>query len=214
MAFDPVYGYALAVAPIKDSDINSTERYSGWLTDMSIRHIIDIYGNTSALSGVNLVDPEWLSRWDGLPPATTPWFLTSRSSSSDESLARPLQGLAMPFHSNNSHWTTIYVNFEARGAVYFDSLGGEGKDAETRVRRFFDVFRGFFQGSGGFRWEVWRGCAMQGDGSACGVYTVRNCLDLLDRRVPRSEALSAEQIRCFRRNAGKCLRRRLEREGI
>ncbi len=117
----------------------------------------------------------------------------------------------MPYNVGNNHWTTIYVNYESRGAVYFDSLGYSSGQAKRLMVRFFEMFSYLFQGEGPFRWEEGTKCAKQRDISSCGIYTVRNCLDLLDRRVPSEELLHGREIKNFRRNGAELLKRKMKK---
>ncbi|KAL5318992.1 hypothetical protein ACEPPN_014060 [Leptodophora sp. 'Broadleaf-Isolate-01'] len=209
--FDPVQGQGYSTVEISISDIITTESCISGVGDNAIRYILSHYGNRTLSTGVNIVDPTWLALWDGRTlPSPLPWFLMSRSDSS--ATGTPLRGLAIPFGVGGWRWTTIYVNFEARGAVYFDSLDGcfrdTGREAERKMRAFFKVFEIFFQGSGEFRWEVDGLCARQADYYSCGIYTVRNCLDLLEGRRPSGDVFTEEEVGHFRRNGGELLRRK------
>jgi hypothetical protein len=193
--------------PIEHVDIDSTISPHGWLTDTTIRHIIRQHGNFSTTSQISFVDPTWLAAWEKggcQAPSPHPYFLTTTTSSGD----RPI-GLAMPFNENNGHWSVIWVNFEERGAAYFNSLLGSGiARAERVMSTFFETFAEYFVGGvrgPDFRFEIDRHCAKQSDGSSCGIYAVRNLLDLLDHRRPGSKVLSYVEKKNFRTNAVRLL---------
>lgn len=195
--------YEFGVMPIELDDINTTLDLHGYLTDTTIRRIVHHYGNFSHTARITFVNPTWLTAWElgGFIISPHPLFLTAPSPSGQ----RPM-GLAIPYNESANHWSVIYVNFEARGAVYFNSMAGWGHGrAEKVMNKFFQTFEAHFQRGGAFRFEVDELCAKQGDGDSCGIYAVRNLLDLLDHRRPDSKALSFEQKSNFRANAGKFL---------
>ncbi|CZR52459.1 uncharacterized protein PAC_02336 [Phialocephala subalpina] len=191
------------ILPIEPIDIKTTHDSSGWLTDTTIRQILIHYGNHSASSRIAIVDPTWLATYerdfgDADSIAPVPSFLIERTLGGN----RPV-GLAMPFNEGNGHWTSIYVNLEARGAVYFDSYPGNTTRAEIVMQRFFAEYELFFQGQLGapFTFHVDTMCARQSDVSSCGIYTCRNILDLLDHRRPEFAVLTDVQLKSFRQNA-------------
>ncbi|KUJ12558.1 uncharacterized protein LY89DRAFT_673516 [Mollisia scopiformis] len=188
------------ITRIEREDVEDTLNPRGWLTDTAIRTIINYYGNTSPSSHITFVNPTWLGTWERMGrvlPDPLPAFLTGRNQGGH----RPV-GLAIPFNEDNGHWTTIYVNLEARGAIYFNSLPSWGsRRAEEVMHAFFERFELFFQGTGPFRFEVDDRCATQNNLSSCSIYTIRNTLDLMDHRRPDWKALSREEEGNFRRNA-------------
>ncbi|KAI9054248.1 hypothetical protein LZ554_001416 [Drepanopeziza brunnea f. sp. 'monogermtubi'] len=206
METHPIHGRGFSNHPIEPADLSSVSSAGGWLTDTAIRQIVAAKGNTSPSSRVHLVDPTWLTHWalDNRPDLATlernnavPAFLAATRDPA-------VQGLALPFNEGNSHWVTIYLNLEEGGAIYFNSLGGSGLNARRLMEDFYAKFGALSPRRTGppsaLRWQVDTGCARQADGSSCGIYTVRNCLDLLERRVPGGERLSAGQIANFRWN--------------
>ncbi|KAF8851429.1 hypothetical protein BDZ45DRAFT_695950 [Acephala macrosclerotiorum] len=205
MAASRAFGADFSQLPIEQVDIDSVREPNGLLTDTAVRQIILHYGNHSASSRIRFVDPTWLAEYelvegDAIDTSHIPTFLTERTPGGNHPV-----GLAMPYNIGNGHWTTLYVNLEARGAVYFDSLTSSAHSlhrAETIMRRFFAQYELFFQGQLGapFHFHVDTQCAHQNDGSSCGIYTCRNILDLLDHRRPNFTALTEMQRMAFRRN--------------
>lgn len=99
--------------------------------------------------------------------------------------------------------------------LLFDSAHSLLAESQARevCSRFFSVFEEFFWKIGNgvqprFRFEVDDKCAQQQDGSSCGLYAVRNCLDLLDRRRPSGVALTEDEIANARRNGRVVLRQK------
>ncbi|KAE8442544.1 hypothetical protein EG329_003259 [Mollisiaceae sp. DMI_Dod_QoI] len=193
--------------PIEPDDIQSVLSPTGWLTDTAIRTLLLHYGNHTSTSYITLLDPTWLAEYEHLslsPSHLIPDFLLSPTPGGNAPI-----GLAIPFNESNGHWTVIYANLEARGAIYFNSLPSWGTARAERVmRKFFEEFEIFFgPGTGEWRWVVDERCARQEDTNSCGIYAVRNLLDLLDHRRPGAEELGEEQRGNFRKNAGAFLER-------
>lgn len=203
--YDRIHGRLAATAApriVEPADIAEMKSPNGFLTDTGISAIVRKYG--AIPSRVNFVDPIWLTSWqrDGCPQyAEFPDFFRASSA------AHPLQGLAMPYNLGNGHWTVVYINLEARGAVYFDSLPSHYGAAIVKplVLKFWKAFHQLFElghvlkgDPDYFRFEVDTECAKQNDGSSCGIYTVRNCLDLMELKRPSSEVLEPSEIAAFR----------------
>jgi hypothetical protein len=178
----------------------------GWLTDNCIREVIARFGNFTT-SRVNFVDPTWLHQWirqDGYEREETPAFFQPRPS------APFLQGLAIPFNEGNKHRSAIYVDLEHCGAIYFNTNLSIAREQNTSklMLQFYSTFREFFQGKGlnRFQFVVDQNHEWQGDGISCGIYVAAAVIDLLGMARPRTEVVTAEQIRISRENGLRWLK--------
>jgi hypothetical protein len=183
---------------------------SGWLTDTGIREIVARFGNLTS-SRVNIVDPVWFSAWireGGRAPGITPVFFKPHPG------VRAVTGLAIPFNEGGNHWTTLYIDLEKCGGIYFNTMPDIERDnyAKKLMLQFYDVFREFFVGKGqkNFEFVVDDNCAEQDDAVSCGIYVTAAVIDLLAMARPRTQSLTHEQIRIFRENGVKWLSEALE----
>ncbi|KAE9380846.1 cysteine proteinase [Stipitochalara longipes BDJ] len=197
-------GASLQRMRIEQGDIESM-RPGGWLTDNCIREVIARFGNFKT-SRVNIVDPTWLNQWiqfGGHIPEITPVFFKPHHG------VTTVQGLAIPFNEGNSHWSALYVDLEHCGAIYFNTLSNMEREQNARnlMQYFYSTFREFFQEKGQtrFRFVVDEKSPNQGDGCSCGIYVAAAVVDLLAMARPRTERLTAEQIKIFRENGVKWL---------
>ncbi|KAN0120231.1 cysteine proteinase [Hyaloscypha variabilis] len=157
----------------------------GWLTDNCIREVIARFGNFTT-SRVNFVDPTWLHQWirqDGYEREETPAFFQPHPG------VPFVQGLAIPFNEGNKHWT-------------------REQNASKLMLQFYSSFREFFQGKGlnRFQFVVDQNHEWQGDGISCGIYVAAAVIDLLGMARPRTEVVTAEQIRISRENGLRWLK--------
>jgi len=210
--YDPGMSAAFYANFMKGHLVNGVEQHdidmmaSDWLTDTCIRQVIHRHQFLIPNSRVILVDPAWFFDWarereKGNAPETIPEFLIPPPGTT-------LAGLAIPFNEGQNHWTTIYVNLEARGAIYFNTLYSAQRTFRVRelMTIFFQMYEPFFAPGGEFRFLEDPDCPQQGDAYSCGIYVVANVVDLLGIARPRTQRLTREEIRVFRENGVRWLR--------
>ncbi len=206
---------------IEAADIAALSNPEGWLTDTCIREIVaSFHYPTISNLRINFIDPSWFAAWiqgGCVMPESDPDFLSPKPGSTER-----LAGLAIPWNVAASggcaHWVTIYINLEAKGAVLFDSARDPTVAAlgKKLARQFYNIFLPNFADEfdggheGKFRYLVdVEHSAVHRDGWSCGVYTIRNCLDLMNHCIPDGTVLNPTQFETFKRLGRNCLEEKM-----
>ena len=201
------------IFPITYEDIESVSHPMGWLTDVVVRTIILKERSPAHCEYIRFVDPTFLERWEndletGVQQASKagiPTFLLPPQDS-----VEPVSELVIPFNVGNFHWTTIHVDLRRRKATFYDSIANSrvAKRIEVLMQCFFAEYHQHMpRGSeDGFVFED-ANTAQQNDDSSCGLYTIYNCLALLEGHHPDSTAFNYETLYGFRQACASVMRR-------